>query len=227
MNSIKKLIGYLVVILLFSYNLNGQNKYTKGSDSDKDALEVLSKSKAILNNAKSLIFDYTYISRVPEAEPTMQSGIAKQAGIKYYLEIGDRTLYCDGESIMVYSNTQNELQINDFDDEATMQTPADILNSFDTANYIFVIKENMGKNNKKYFNLLLKPLDRYSEYTKIEALIDKKTFMLKSITMNFKDGTKNIIKINSVKLDENIENSVFKFNKADFPGVSIEDLRMN
>jgi len=222
-----KKIGYLAIIMFFVININAQNQYTKGSDSDSYALEVLDKSKNILNNANSLVFDYTFIARVPNTEPSMQSGIAKQAGDKYYLEIGDRTIYCDGKSISIYLRTQNEVQINDVDEDAEMQTPADLLNSFDTTNYIFVIKESVKTSDKKNYNLLLKPLDRYSEYTKIEAIVDKKSYLLKSLVMFFKDGSRNTIKINSIKMNEKLENNVFSFNKTEHPGVSVEDLRMN
>lgn len=217
----------VIGLFILSIQMNAQNQYSSSSDSDKEAIAILDKTKGLFNNAKSLVFDFTLISRIPEYEPTLQSGIAKQKGNMYYLEMGNQTIYCDGKSIKIYMRTQNEVQINDLDEESGMLTPSTILNSFDNENYIYVLGEDKTVKKNKCYNLIFKPVDKFSEYTKIETLIDKKTLLPHKIQMFYKDGTRNVLEINSVKMNQKIENNVFIFNKADHSGVSVEDLRMN
>jgi outer membrane lipoprotein-sorting protein len=217
----------IIGLLFLLFQMNAQNQYASTLDSDKEAIAIIEKTKGLFNNAKSLVFDFTFISRIPEYEPTLQSGIAKQKGDMYYLEMGDQTIYCDGKSIKIFMRTQNEVQINDLDEDSGMLTPNTILNSFDTKNYIYVLGEEKTIKKNKCYNLIFKPVDKFSEYSKIETLIDKKTLLPHKIQMFSKDGTRNILKINSVKMNQKIENNVFIFNETDHPGVSVEDLRMN
>lgn len=219
----KSLLLFLGIISFSFISLNAQNKYIDSADSDKDAVEILEKTKTILNNSETLIFDYSLTTKAPESLPSVINGIAKQKGNKYYLELGDQNIYCDGTSVKIYFITKNEVQINDLDEDAGMITPTTLLNSYDTENYIFAL----GENKKKFFKLIFKPISKYSEYSKIETLIDNVTFLPSEIKMFYKDGIKHILKINSVQMNQKIENNVFIFNKADHPDVSVEDLRMN
>ncbi len=226
-NNKRFIIGLVVLLISLVYRGNSQNTYTSASDSDKEAIKILNKTKDVLNNSKSIIFEYSLLVRMPEMEPQVTNGIAKQKGDKYYIEIGDKMLYCNGENVQVYSQTQNELQINDIDEDGGMLTPASVLNLFGEDGYIFVLGKEKKINRKKYYNLIFKPVERFSEYIKIEALIDKISFLPYKIKMLYRDGTKNILDINSAKINLVLDDNIFSFDKNKHPDVSIEDLRMN
>ena len=217
----------LLILWIFSSSIFAQNKYLSATDSDKDAIDIINKSKSKLKDTKSLIFDYSFISRQPDSEPVITNGKGMQKGEKYFIEMGDKNLYCDGNSLIVYFNTMNEAQINDMPEESNQMTPSGVLNSFDPEEYIFVLAPDKKEKGKSYYNIILKPQDKYSEYAKIELLIDKNSLLPHKVIMIMKDGTKNILEINSIKMNQDINNNVFIFNKAEHPGVSVEDLRMN
>lgn len=222
-----KLFSVLIVILFLNIQLQAQSTYTSSSDSDKEAITILDKTKEVLNNAKSIIFDYTFILNSPEQEPELRNGIAKQKGNMYYIEMGDKEIYCNGENIQVYSKIQNELQINDLDESSGTLTPAGILNSFGSENFIFVLGEDKRINKKNYFSILFKPIQKFSEYSKIELIIDKGTYIPYEIKMFYKDGARNTLKINSTNTTTVLNKADFNFDKTKYPDLSIEDLRMN
>ncbi|MEZ4906691.1 MAG: outer-membrane lipoprotein carrier protein LolA [Saprospiraceae bacterium] len=76
-------------------------------------------------------------------------------------------------------------------------------------------------------SILLKPAEKRSDYSKIQILIDNKSMTPTEIKLFYKDGSKTYLKINSLTMNQIIDNNVFIFNKTDHPGVSVEDLRMN
>ncbi len=220
----------LLAIVLFGLMSNmvlAQKTYTTTSDSDEEALRILDKTKGVLKNAKSTIFDYSLVVALPDEEPQITNGIAKQKGGKFYIEMGDKTIYCNGADVKIYSQIQNEVQINDIDENSGLLTPSTILNLFDKNNYIFILGVEKKINRKKYYNLIFKPTEKFSEYTKIEALIDKKSFLPNKIKMFYKDGTKNTLNIRSALINKAIDDSVFSFDTQKHPGVTVEDLRMD
>lgn len=141
--------------------------------------------------------------------------------------MGDKTIYCDGNNLVIYFSIKNEAQINDIDDSAGQLTPGAVLNTFDTDSYIYVLAADKKVKNKKYYNIIFKPVDKYSDYVKVDVLIDKNTFLLYQIKMIMRDGSQNILKINSIKMNQKINDNVFIFDSKKHPGVSVEDLRMN
>lgn len=221
---------FLLTIVLFGLMSNAvlaQKTYTSTSDSDKDALRIFDKTKGVLKNAKTTIFDYSLVIALPEEEPQVTNGVAKQKGEKFYIEMGDKTIYCNGRDVRIYSQIQNEVQINDLDEDSGLLTPSTILNLFDKDSYIFILGIEKKINKKKYYNLIFKPTEKFSEYTKIEAFIDKKSFLPYRIKMFYKDGTKNTLDIESALINKAIDDSVFSFDKQKHPDVSVEDLRMD
>jgi len=217
----------LIMVMPISFMASAQNKYLTTKDSDAEALNLLDKAKSKLKQASPLHFEYTFTTIVPGSEPEIINGRGIQKNDMYYLEMGEKTLYCDGKKLIVYDNILNEAQINDMPEDDGQLTPEAILNTFSPDEYIYVLAPEKKIKGKSYYDIIIKPQDKYSGYSKIELLIDKKTMLPYMVKMIMKDGTKNILKINSVKMNQDTDNNVFIFNKAEHPGVSVEDLRMN
>ncbi len=219
---------FSVFVLSFSTGVIAQNNmYLTAEDSDKEAINILTKSKEVLNKSETLFFDFTFSTKYAGQIPDEQSGILKQKGDMYYLEFGDRTIYCDGKDVRVYQRTQNILEINDLSEESGMVSPKALLDLYESADFVFVLGDNLKLKGKVLNTLMLKPIDKESEFSKINILIDSKSYLPYEIAIMYKDGLKNNIKINEILLNQKIQNSVFKFNEAEHPGVSVEDLRMN
>ncbi len=219
---------FLILVLLLSVSVNAQNNmYLTAEDSDAEAIEILTKSKEVLSKSETVFFDFTFSTKYTGQTPDEQSGILKQKGDMYYLEFGDQTIYCDGNDLRVYQRTQNIVEINDLSEDSGMISPKALLDLYESSDFVFVLGENLSLKGKVFNTLMLKPVDKESEFSKIVILINSKSYLPYDIEIMYKDGLKNNIKINEILLNQKFENSVFKFNKADYPGVSVEDLRMN
>ena len=212
---------------LLSMQLIAQKQYLSTKDSDRQAIKIFNRSKSLIKNASTIAIQYRLTSYFPDSKPSVINGYAKQKGDKYFIESGDKNFYCDGSSLIVWNRTQNVAQINDLDEKSGFLAPDNILKSYDEKRYIFVLGESVSGNKRSLQQITLKPVDRRSEYSKVEFLIDKKSGLPDEIKMFMKDGSKTFLKIISVEMNQKLDENVFIFNKAGHRGVSVEDLRMD
>ncbi|MGE5354905.1 MAG: LolA family protein [Deltaproteobacteria bacterium] len=222
-----KKISLLLLFTLSLQVLSAQKQYLSIKDSDSEAIKLFNRSKSVLKNATSLEILYKMTSYFPESKPLGIDGILKQQGNMYFVELGDKKIYCDSKSLIVFNRTQNTAQINDLDEKSGALTPYSILNSYDEKNYIFAIGEKTIINKKSLQQIVLKPAAKRSEYLKIEFIINTRSGLPEEIKMFMKDGYKTFFKISSVKLNQKFNNNVFIFNKAEHRGVTVDDLRMD
>lgn len=222
---------YLSVIFfisfLFSGNLNAQKQYLSTKDSDAQAIKIFNKAKSLIKNAATVSIEYRMTTYFPDSKPAVVNGIAMQKGNMFFIESGDKSFYCNGTNLVVWNRTQNIAQINDMDDNSGLMKPENILKAYDEKKYIFVLGQPIISSKKTLQQMTLKPVEKRSEYSKIEFLIDKKTGLPDEIKMYMKDGSKTFLKINSLKMNQKLDNNVFIFNKTEHRGVTVEDLRMD
>jgi outer membrane lipoprotein-sorting protein len=223
----RKIIILLLIICATSTDIFGQKQYTSIKDSDAEAIKLMNSAKSLLQKSSSVVLEYRLTIQEPETKPSIINGIAKQKGIKYYIESGDKYFYCDGKSLVVWNRTQNIAQINNVDSKSGTLTPEGLLKEYDEKKYIFVLSDVKTTKTKKLQKIVLKPVNKRSEYSKIEINIDTKTKLPDEIKMFMKNGNKSFLKINSVKLNQKIDNNVFTFNKTEHRGVTVDDLRMD
>jgi outer membrane lipoprotein-sorting protein len=219
--------SFLIPLCMMSVTVIAQKQYLSTKDSDNEAVKLFNKAKLLINKAATVSVEYKMTTYFPDSKPAVINGLAKQKGKMFFIESGDKSFYCDGASLVVWNRTQNIAQINDMDEKSGLMAPENILKSYDEKKYIFVLGQTVSSNKKTLQQMTLKPVEKRSEYSKIEFLIDKKSGFPDEIKMFMKDGSKTFLKINSVKMNQNLGNSVFIFNKAEHPGVSVEDLRMD
>lgn len=217
----------ILVAFLFSGNLNAQKQYLSTKDSDIQAIKIFSKAKSLIKNATTVSLEYKMTSYFPDTKPAVVNGIAMQKGKMFFVESGDKSFYCNGTDLVVWNRTQNIAQINDMDDNSGLMRPENMLKVYDEKKYIFVLGQPVISGKRTLQSITLKPVEKRSEYTKIEFLIDKKTSLPDEIKMYMKDGSKTFLKINSLKMNQKLDNNVFIFNKTEHRGVTVEDLRMD
>lgn len=222
-----KRIFLLLLVFVTLTNSFGQKQYTSIKDSDPAAIKLMNSAKSLLQKSASVSLEYRLTFQEPEIKPTIINGIAKQQGIKYYIESGDKYFYCDGSSLVVWNRTQNIAQINNLDSKSGQLTPEGLLKEYDEKKYIFVLSDVISTKTKKLQKIVLKPATKRSEYSKIEIYINTKTKLPDEIKMFMKNGTKSFLKISSVQLNQKLNNNVFTFNKTEHRGVTVDDLRMD
>lgn len=226
------MIRLLLVVVAFGFGITGsigQGTFSKVGDSDPEAKRILDKIKKEYDGFKSISVDFDLVLSLPEQEEEIQKGYLKQKGEKFVAKIADQEIFCNGKSIWVHLISNNEVQINDFDPEESedMLSPKDMLRIYEKGDYIYAITDEEIVKGKRLTLIEFKPTDRNSEYIKMRLAVDTKANRVYSVKVFSRDGSRYTLKVNNLKANPVLDESVFAFDKSKYPGVRVEDLRID
>lgn len=202
---------------------------------------VDAKAKAILDEVAAKTKSYTSIKaefgsvtekKVTNTESKVtesQTGTLNLKGEKYKLEIKGQTIFCDSKTQWTYIKESNEVQINSAPDPKATDNinPVNIFTIYEKG-YKYKYDKEETVNGSKADVVDLYPLapDKKSYHT-IKLTIDKAKKQIVSVKIMNKNGTTNIITVKSFTANSDMPDAMFIFNKADYKGVEVVDLRDN
>ena len=209
------------------------------SQQPKEAVDT--KAKAILDEVAAKTKTYTSIkaefTNVTEKQVTntqskvtdTQSGSLQLKGEKYKLEFKGQTIFCDSKTQWTYIKESNEVQVNTAPDPKATDNinPVNIFTLYEKGYKYKYDKEDMV-NGAKVDIVDLFPLspDKKSYHT-IRLTIDKVKKQILSVKIINKNGTFNTITVKNFTANSEMPDTMFTFNKADYKGVEVVDLRDN
>ncbi|MCL2435042.1 MAG: outer membrane lipoprotein carrier protein LolA [Lentimicrobiaceae bacterium] len=143
---------------------------------------------------------------------------------KYFLTFDDQIIANDGKTMWVYQESANEVALFEAeDDDFSMFHPTKMLNNWEkeyTAK--FIREEELQK--KQVFVIDLTPKKKMPFY-KIRLFIDKTTSHIQQIMMYEPEGATVTYTITKFTPNVAVSEGKFSFNKEDFPGVEVVDMR--
>jgi outer membrane lipoprotein-sorting protein len=221
---------FLVLFSATSFALFAQN-FTKSSDSDPKAKEVLEKMRKKYTAYQTLEADFFLEIEVPGQPKETQKGKLIQQGDKYRLKLGGRTLVSDGKSSWLYIEKSKEVQINDVDEEndgeGGISSPNDLLKAYEWDGYVYALVNEFSENGKIVQQIEFKPVKKDSDYSKVRLTLDKKSSDVVSIKSFGKDGTRYTVLVTKLTPNKQTPASTFTFSKTECPGCHFEDLRVD
>jgi len=193
---------------------------------DKNALKIINQLEQKYNTYQSIEANFNLTTEIPEEEPIKESGKFIQDGTAYHLDSDQQTIFSDGKSIWLFLKNQNEVQINSIaEDEGSLinLTPRGIINLFNNSEFDYaIVNEEKGISHIEF-----KPLDKNSEYSKARLAIDINKKELKSAKVFYKDGIRLTLDVVDITPNQSYDAEIFVFNAAEYPGVHVEDLRID
>ena len=224
----------LFVLFAFVFNTFAQEvpKESLYQDkSDPEAKAILEKVSKKYENYTSLEIDFDMTIEMPEEDKILQKGIMIQSGDKYYLDIPQLTIYCDGDIIWTHLKKQKQVQINNYEEDEEnedIMSPKDVLKIYKNDNYFYVLMNEAYEKGVMIQQIEFKPKSRDSEYSKMRVTINKKTHEIMRLKVFSRDGSRFTFSVNKAILNKNISDSTFVFDKSKAPeNTDIEDLRMD
>lgn len=196
---------------------------------DPKATAILKELRKQYDGYKTLEAQFSLQISVPNQKAETQQGKMIQQGEKYYLETKDQQVYSDGKSLWLYQRKRNEVQVNDAQTEAELDilSPKDLLRIYEKPNFIYALVNEYTNNKVSYQQIEFKPTDRNSEYTKVRLTLTKKPRQVYQLEVFSRDGSKFTLTLNKLVPNPKVDPAQFTFNKAKFPGVKVEDLRVD
>jgi outer membrane lipoprotein-sorting protein len=220
---VKRLIAF-VPLFLTTIVLFAQPEETVDARANS-ILQSLTKKTKSFRNIKA---EFTVTSYGADKKPTdVQKGTLTVSGGKYRLDIKNQLVICDSLNTYTFLKDANEVQINSVDPNAEKGSI--------TPSNIFTIYEKGFKTHfdgeAKQGNATIETIDLYpkhpekEKYHTLKLSIDKDKNQVIEIQVLLKDGTVTKYTINTFSPNGTLPSSTFKFDKKDFPGAEIEDLR--
>jgi outer membrane lipoprotein-sorting protein len=206
-----------------------QNTYSKKSDSDPKAKQILDKLKKNYEGYSSMEVSFEVSLEFPKQKPEVQKGSLIQSGDKYQVKMTDQEVYSDGKQIWVYLKKNKQVQILDpaAAVENDMFSPKQMLRLYETENFAYAITGQFKENGNDIAEIEFKPLSAGSEYTKMRLKVNKTQMKLISLAVFSRDGSKYTIKVNSLVTNKKYTSDIFVLNTKALKGVRIEDLRID
>jgi outer membrane lipoprotein carrier protein len=217
----KKAIG--IVLFFFSVITVQYSQYTSAKDSDPEAIRLLEKAGENMNSNNTQV---TFSLRLsyPGEEGQPRTGVLYQRGAAYHLDLDTYSIISDGKTRWVYLKPQNEINIYDEDSGQDWISPTDFLQLQKAPDLVFVLAGTKADGSSI---IEAKPLKgRFQEYSKFTIIV--KNGGLSSIKALSRDGTRQEMYIGTITHPAAFADpKLFTFNKSQYPGVHIEDLRLD
>jgi len=226
MNFRQLLLSAIVLTLSFSV-VSGQSQYDSAEDSDPAAISLLEQISAVFLDKAAHAIDYTLDIELPGTGKESQKGRLIQSGDKFVLDIGERQIVSDAQTVWLYLKEMNEVQINDadFDEEEFTLSPSDIFQLHNSKDYVFAVANHGREKGQAITQIEAKPLSDDSEYSKLRLTIaddGKKVLRLKIFS---KDGSRFTMHIDKHDDTYVVDSNTFRFDASKYEGIHIEDLR--
>jgi len=209
---IKKLI-LIACIAVFALNTFAQN--------DKKALSILEEVSAKTKSFKSLKIDFTYaMDNTKQKVHDKFKGSLLSKGDKYKLTAAGQDVISDGKTVWTFLKETNEVQINKISADDDSFTPTKLLSGYSKDYKSKFIEE---KGNDQIIELY--PLKKGKAFTKVTLTIDKIKKQINRFVIYDRSGSTFSYIVDKMVTDQPIADKEFVFNKADHPGVEVNDMR--
>jgi len=217
----KKLISLLSIFAICATVSFGQNNNT--SAKAKQILDQVSKKT---KSYSSISISYSLVHTSPDKKTVKATGTMLMKGNKYQLSILDNVLYCDGKNLWTHMVEEKEVVLSNVeDDDSGMMNPAKVLTMYEKGFKYKFIQDRFEASRAIYvIDLYPENLDK-SEYSKVRLSIDKDKSQLWKAEYFAKDGNIYTITVNTFKVNEQISDASFTFDKSKHPGVKVIDER--
>jgi outer membrane lipoprotein-sorting protein len=220
-----------VLLLLTGLSLKAQtNKsYTSAADSDPEARQILDAVRQKYDAYRTLSADFRLDLAFPNQPVETQRGTIRRRGESVRFKLGDQEGIVNEEAAYFILHGSREIQINDLpdpDETTGMLTPQNLFNFYEGEQYVLALQGEETVDGRSLTVIEMKPLDREnSDFTKLRLLVDQRKQDVHSIKAFSRDGSSYTFYLDKTQGNATLADNTFTFDKAEFPGYHVEDLR--
>lgn len=194
---------------------------TAYAQTDKKATAILDEVSVKTKSYKTIKIDFTYaMDNTKEKIHDKFKGTLISKGDKYKLTAAGQDVISDGKTIWTFLKDANEVQVNNIGDDDDSFTPTKLLSGYNKDYKSKFIEE---KGNDQIIELY--PLNKGKTFTKVRLTIDKAKKQISKFIIYDRSGSTFSYIVDKFVADQPIADTVFSFNKAEHPGVEINDMR--
>jgi outer membrane lipoprotein-sorting protein len=226
-----RIFSLLLTLLVFpgTFLLAQDKQYTNAQDSDPEAIALINSIRNKYDAYTTMEADFMLDIAFPGQQVESQVGKIRRQGDLVRFKLGDQEGIINDKAAYIIQHGNKEVMINNLPDpEETngMLTPQTLFNFYEGDNYILALQGQDVVAGRLLHAIELKPTDRNnSEFTKLRLMVDKAKKELISIKAFTPDGANFTFQLKGTKGNVALAATTFTFNKEEFPGYHVEDLR--
>jgi len=191
------------------------------AQTDKKATAILDEVSVKTKAYKTIKVEFTYaMDNAKQKIHDKFKGTLLSKGDKYKLTAAGQDVISDGKTVWTYLKDTKEVQINSIGEDDDAFTPTKLLSGY---NKDFKSKFIEEKGNEQFIELY--PLKKGKSFTKVQLTIDKNKKQISKFVIYDRNGSTFTYLVDKFVTDQPIADNVFTFNKAEHPGVEINDMR--
>lgn len=174
------------------------------------------------SDAEALSLNFTLEIQEAEAGAEIIDGKFYQKNGNFFLESSYQTVLSDGKTAWIYIPSNEEIQIVTADEDESTMSPQTMLKSFYSEDY--EAREVEAESGLKAYEF--KPTQE-DDIFKVRMTYYPRSMKVKSIEAFEKNGNRYKMSLASQNFSAELEDSMFVFDKKKYPGIHIEDLRID
>ena len=144
---------------------------------------------------------------------------------KFRMDMGDQVIYCDGKTIWRYLKADNEVEINDYVEDANTLSPTNIFSIYKKQFKAQYMKEEKNNNTLCDYIELYPLVPKKKNYSIIKLFINKAKQQMQEMQIKNKDGSTLTYSIQKIVPNVKVTDTDFIFDATKYPKVQINDLR--
>ncbi len=146
-------------------------------------------------------------------------------GDKFRIALDDQLVISDNQSIWVYLEEVNEIQITDYDpDSEDFKSPSELFR-LPESDYFAVAVEPLSEEGKKLQVLELSPRNKDLEFHKVRLFVNASDQSLVRAVVQEKNGIHYTFQVEKFKANTGLSDDYFRIDPKDYPSAEIIDLR--
>ncbi len=210
-----------LIFVCLSYNLSAQTG-SQTSVQDIAAEPYLDVISQLFNPAKAIQIEFKYEVTTPEPPSKVTDhGSIIIKGDKYKLKTDDGEMYFNGKTLWVYNISATEVYrsipaTESMDD--MLMAPFRLIKDYKKY-YKYRLMDDVVVSGTNYAQVELYPIDLNTSYSIMRMLVDKKSRILFSFSMQQKSGVLYTIFTKEIIKDVKISETAFSWNGTLYPGV--------
>ncbi len=187
---------------------------------DPKAKAILDKVSANFKSLKTVQGNYSLaVTNRAGKSSGNKSGKIYLKGSKYLITESSLQIMSDGKSIWRYDADANEVTVSSAADAGDGITPQKLFTNFYDKDFIYKLNGNVKQGAKTVAEIEMTPTDKRKNFFKVYLYVDEAQKMIVSSKVFENSGNVYTYSMSSLKTNTPLNDYIFVFNKAKYPGV--------
>jgi outer membrane lipoprotein-sorting protein len=187
---------------------------------DPKAKAILDKVSANFKTLTTVQADYSLdVTNRAGKSAGKKTGKIYLKGQKYLITETSLQIMSDGKKIWRYDSDANEVTISSTADAGDGITPQKLFTNFYDKDFIYKLNGNVKQGTKTVAEIEMTPTDKRKNFFKVYLYVDEAQKMIVSSKIYENSGNIYTYSMSALKTNSPLDDKMFVFNKAKYPGV--------